>query len=183
MKHEAWNIRGKTSDSRIGFFPSVSGFRFHVAGFSLLEVVIGTAITLFSIIGIAAAYNMYLATSVRATVLIQETYLLEEGVEAVRLMRDFGWTANISALTPGTPYYFEWNGTRFVASVTNTLIDGVFERRFVLDNVYRDANDSIAPSGTLDPNTKRVTVSVAREGPNGTVTKSLSTYLTNLFED
>src|SRR3989344_5170826 len=55
--------------------------------------------------------------------------------------------------------------------------------RSALDDVYRHGGEDITESGTLDPDTKKVTVSVSWRAQSGTSTRSLSIYMTNMFNN
>lgn len=151
-------------------------------GISLIEVVVGTAVILLVLTGLIAAYGLYIRAGFSSLNTIQSAYLLEGGVEAVTTLRDQGWSANIANLTIGTNYYLVWNGTRWTAVTTPTLIDAVYDQHFTLGNVYRDANDNIAASGALDSGARLLSVFVSWRGVAGTTTKSVATYLMNLFQ-
>lgn len=153
-------------------------------GFSLVEVVIGVSLILLSLAGLVSAYSFYLKAGLRNTDTLKAAFLLQEGVEAVTLLRDDGWS-NLSSLTSGASHYLSWNGTKWVATTTAAQIDASFTRVFTLDGVYRrdsgkDIVASTSPDAkTLDPNARELTVRVT--GPGG-LTAQVSTYLTNLFE-
>lgn len=152
-------------------------------GIGLIEAVAGISIIsvfIFSLMLASQLSQKIVGESVRNT---QSSFLLEEGVDAVKILRDTGWNSGIGSLTVGTNYFFSYNGTTWVSTANNVYVDGIFERKFKLDNVYRDANDDIAGSGTLDSGTKKATVSVSWRGRTGTTTKSASFYLTNLFSN
>jgi len=118
----------------------------------------------------------------QSTKSIQVAFLLEEGMETVKIIRDSSWN-NINNLTTGNTYFLEFLNHDWIATSTNTYIDGKFERSFVIENVYRDINDDIIVSGgTLDINTKKTTVSVSWHNGKSTSTKSISAYLTNFHE-
>ena len=114
---------------------------------------------------------------------IQATYLLEEGIETASILRDYGWTSNISGLNGSTKYYFNWDGTRWTTSATASKIDSFYTRYATFENVSRDSNDNIASSGTLDTGTKKVTVVVSWQNGATTTSRTLSTYMTNLFSN
>lgn len=153
-------------------------------GFSILEMVIAAAILSMSLLGISSFYQNALRVSRTTTAFVQTNYLLEESVEAVKLMRDKSWNSNIAKLTPGVPYHLVYSSGLWATTTTTTLIDGIFDRMFILENVNRDGNDDITISGgTLDVGTKKLTVSVAWGGSMGTTTKSLSTYIANIFSN
>jgi type II secretory pathway pseudopilin PulG len=152
-------------------------------GFSLVEVVIGAALILFAVVGLFGAYSFYLRVGLKQSDAISATFLAEEGAEAALLMRDQGWN-NISSLTPGLQYFLAWDGSRWVATTTETTIDGIYMRTIYAGEVYRRNSDkdivaSTSPGEkTLDPGTRQITVLVNYEGGE----KKIITYLANLFE-
>jgi len=113
---------------------------------------------------------------------VQASLLLEEGLETARFLRDASW-ANVSVPATGTTYYLTWSGTNWATSTTaNVYVDGRFERTLRLDDVYRDGSDDIVPSGgTLDVGTRKATVTVSWWDRTATSTRTISTYLTNIF--
>ncbi len=158
-------------------------FKNKSTGFTLVEVLVASAIisvTTFSLIS-AGAKGVELST--RALRQTQASYLLEEGAEAVKSIRDANWT-NISGLTVGTTYYLSYNTSTNVWSLSTTAstIDSIFTRTVVLSAVARDANDDIATSGTTDIRTKKAVVTVTWPVSNGTtVSKTLSLYIADIF--
>lgn len=153
----------------------------HSKGFGLIEIVIGSTILTVSLIAISTYFQKSLQLSQDSRKTVQASFLLEEGVEVAKFFRDTSWQ-NISGLTAGTSYYLQFDGTKWATTSSNVFVDGVFERKLIIDNVARDANDDIVSSGgTDDPDTKKATVSVSWLGRNGTTTKSISTYVTNIF--
>lgn len=102
---------------------------------------------------------------------------VQEGVEAVRYLRD----SNFLTLANGD-FGLEYDGVAgwsFVQAPEN--VDDFFDRTITIEDVYRDENGDIAiAGGTLDPETKKVTVEVSwlRNGilPQS---ESLVTYLSN----
>lgn len=151
-------------------------------GFGLIEILVGSAILVTALWGISAYYQSSLQVSRTTAQIVQASYLLEEGIEVARFFRDTGWS-NIGAPADGTVYYLAWSGTSFATSTTVTsLVDGVFEQKLTFNDVYRDLNDDITASGgTLDPNTKKVTVAVSWWDRTATTTRSVATYFTNIF--
>ncbi len=150
-------------------------------GFGLIEIVIGAAILATSLLGISSYYQQALQVSQRTGNFVRAGFLMEEGIEVAKFFRDTSWT-NISGFTPGATYFLLWNGSTWATTTTNTFIDGMFERKLVIDNIYRDSNDDIVSSGgTLDIGTKKATVSVSWSERGATTTKNVSTYLTNFF--
>ena len=155
--------------------------KFYSNGFGLIEIIIGSAILTISLIAMSTYFQKSLQLNQDSGKLVKASFLLEEGIEAVKFFRDTSWL-NISGLTAGTPYYLEFDGTKWATTTSNIFVDGIFERKLTIDNVSRDTNDDIVSSGgTLDTGTKKATVSVAWSDRTGTTTKSISTYLTNIF--
>ena len=150
-------------------------------GFGIIEIVIATSIISIAFLAMMSTSNVSLKFSGKSALRLKADFLLEEGVEVVKIIRDNGWQANIASLTMGTNYFLEFNGTTWLASANNFLIDDVFERKFIVDNVYRDINDDIFSSGVLDPNTKKITAYVSWPEDGSTVTKSISFYISDIF--
>lgn len=151
-------------------------------GFGLIEIMVGSAILVMALWGISAYYQSSLQVSRTTAQIVQASYLLEEGIEVARFFRDAGWE-NVGAPADGTEYYLSFNGTSFATSTTVTsLVDGVFEQKLTFNDVYRNLSDDVVTSGgTLDPNTKKVTVTISWWDRTATTTRSLSTYFTNIF--
>ncbi len=148
----------------------------------LIESVVGIGIALITLVGTMSAFSYLYRASVNNILTVQAAFLEEEGLEAARIMRDNAWS-NISSQTSGASVYLQFNGTTWATSTNNTFIDGTFERKVVFTNVYRDANQNIAPTGTLDANIKKVTVSISWRDHGATTTRSLVTYLANVFNE
>lgn len=150
-------------------------------GFGLIEIIIGSAILTVSLVATSTYFQKTLQLNQDSGKTVQSSFLLEEGIEAVKFFRDTNWT-NISGLAAGTSYFLQFDGTKWATTSSNIFVDSVFERKFILNNVSRNANDDIVSSGgTNDPDTKKVTVLVSWLGRNGTTTKTISTYITNIF--
>jgi type II secretory pathway pseudopilin PulG len=154
-------------------------------GSGLVEILV--AIFIFSIIlgSLIEASNMYLSGAGESIKTAQGAYIAEEGIEAVKILRDTSWT-NVSSLTDNTNYYLYFdtssstNNTWIATSTVNSV--DAFARTFKTNAVYRDSNGRIVTSGgTLDTNTEKITVSVSWNSKNGTTTKTLSTYITNII--
>jgi hypothetical protein len=145
-----------------------------------------------TVISVAFAVFLDIGTlSVKTSTTMQKSsqanFLLKETMEAVRSYRDATtWTQAVSPIGLGAanlgsanPYYLALNtqanpNTWVLTSGTETT--GIYQRSIVFDSVYRDAGSNIVTSGgTLDANTKKVTVTVT--WPEKTMT--LVTYLTN----
>lgn len=154
-------------------------------GFSLVEVLIAVSIMSLTVFSLISASTKGLQLSQQSLAQIQTSYLLEEGAEAVKSIRDTAWT-NIGSLTTDTAYYLAFNtgtNTWSLSTTPTSLIDSVFTRTVVFSSVTRDINDDIVSSNDSydDPGTRGVTVTVSRILPSGTVSKTLSFYMSNIF--
>jgi len=152
-------------------------------GFSLVEMVIMISVATFSILIIWKIYASFIRISVSNPSLFQASFLAEEGIEAVKFMRDDNWTANITSLALSTPYTLVFDGVIWEATTTLALIDGQFDRRVSFEEVNRDGVGDIAVSGTPDLNTRKVTVTVSWQKNNSTTTREITTYVSNIFDN
>lgn len=161
-------------------------------GIGVVEIIVGTGILTLSLIGVIIAFNLHFQAGIENTKKIQAAYLLEEGMEVAQFFRNSNWTTNITTLTSDTPYSLFFNGVFWEATTSLALIDGVFERTIVLQDVYRrDADSDIVAStspdaNTRDPDARHVTVFVSWQIKNAsttaTTTASLETYIINFLK-
>ena len=151
-------------------------------GFGLVEIIIGAAILATTLLAVSFFFQRAVVISRSTGELVQASFLAEEGIEVLRFLRDEKWENLSSGITPGTNYYLSFSGSSWATTTPNVFVDGVFERKFSIENVNRDGNDDITTSGgTLDPNIKLITVSVSWFDRGATTTHTVSTYLTNIF--
>lgn len=139
------------------------------------------AIFIFTLFSVTVVY-LSLDTADRATqVEVKNEALLyaEEGMEAVRNIRDRDYLDLVSG-----SYGLSFSSDTWSLVAAPETIDAYYQRTVLIEDVYRDGSNNIAAEGTLDPETKRVTVTVTWNWkgvlPKDTV---LSTYLTNWTGD
>lgn len=151
----------------------------------MVELLIASAIIASSFVAILGIYATLSALSLRSLPKMQAAMIAEEGVEALRSMRDAGYTANIAGLSTSGTYYLVYSQatSRYSATTSTTVLDSKFYRTIQIANVYRDASYNIASSGTLDADTKRATVTVSWQDKNATSTYVLQSYLFNIFDN
>ncbi|OGD69651.1 hypothetical protein A3I18_01775 [Candidatus Campbellbacteria bacterium RIFCSPLOWO2_02_FULL_35_11] len=150
-------------------------------GTSLIEIIIGLAIISTSFFSVISAYHFFIKVAVRNASETKVSYLLEEGVEVTRFLRDSDWTS-FSTLATSTDYHLVFDGGTWKATTTNIYIDNRFERKFVLGDVYRNIDGDISDVGTLDAGARKIDVFVSFPSGNSTTTRSVNLYLTNLFQ-
>jgi len=153
-------------------------------GLTLVEILVATSIILVFLLALSGVNNLYFKTVLLNTSSVRATFLAEEGLEAMRFLRDSSWINNISPLTINTGYNLVLEANTWKATTTSILIDNLFERVVNIREVYRDSSDDIVSSGgTLDPNTRFITVTVSWRTGEATTTKLISTYLSNIIDE
>ena len=116
----------------------------------------------------------------------EATTIAEEGIEAVRSMRDDSWQIRIieelDTLTPET-YYLDIVSDKWILTTApQPLINNLYTRTVVVEDVGRDGNDDIVTSGgTDDPNTKKVTATVTWTEAGRNKESTITTYITNFL--
>lgn len=152
-------------------------------GISIVEVIIASAIISLFMIGVSDTYSNFLKLSIENTYKTQAVFLLDEGSEAMKVMRSYAWS-DISSSTANTYYYLIWSNNRWYATTTVNIVDDMFIRKYTVEDVYRDPNtlNVVYNGGTLDNNSKIINMEVEWNYKNSTTTKKTSFYLFNIYE-
>ena len=141
--------------------------KFHASfGFSVVEIVVAVSIFLVAIAAFIVSFDTLRSLDSHTEERTQAALLLEEGSEAVLLLRDLNWEENIAAATIGTTYYLHWDGSNYLLSEDEVVISSKYLRTVVFSRVYRDGSGYLATSGSEDENTRRVQISIILEGNN-----------------
>jgi Tfp pilus assembly protein PilV len=149
-------------------------------GFMMVEILIAVSVIAVSVLAVMGVAHNSIRVARQSSHATQAGFLLEEGAESVRILRDNAWT-NISALTPSTNYYPTFSGGTWTLSTTPNTV-GIFTRTVNISTVKRDnTTNDISSSGTDDPDTMLVVVTVSWLEGGTTVTKTLSFYVMNIF--
>ena len=156
-------------------------------GFGLIEIVIAAAIigatifSLYSVFVLATKLESQSANKVRAN------FLAEEGLEALRHLRDRSWSASLAPLSAGNDYYISFivaSSTWRVSQTNPGLVDSLLTRKITVENINRDGSFNIVSSGgVLDPDTKKINVEISWPERGATSTIKVSTYLANMFNN
>ncbi len=164
-------------------FSFIKNKRLRTRGLTLVEVLVSTSIILVFFLALVTVYNTYLKLARANIDSVKAVFLAEEGIEAMKILRDSSWTNKIIPLVTGTNYYLVFNNGMWTTNTTNTYIDSTFERKINIHPVSRNSStDEIVTSGGVnDPNTKLLTVTVSWNNRGATTSKAISTYITNLF--
>jgi prepilin-type N-terminal cleavage/methylation domain-containing protein len=167
----------------INFLKNLNKFPNKKSGFSLVEVMVACLIISLTTIALMSATANGIKLSDTALRQVQASSLMEEGVEAVKSIRDTSW-ATISTLSLDTTYYLSFDintNTWSLGTDPTAVIDEMFTRTVIISAVSRDENDDIASSGTVDEGTKKVDVSVSWLYAGETNSKNISFYLADIF--
>lgn len=152
-------------------------------GLSIIELVIVVSIISVFIISVALSYSLLLRLAFSNLANVKGTFLAEETIEVVKFLKVEDWAANIASLDSGEDHFLSFNGEKWLVVSENHFIDNLYERKFVLSDVYRDASGAIVEplAGELDEGTKKVTAYISwRKDSSATTTKILSTYITDI---
>lgn len=152
----------------------------------MLEAVIVVSIITVAFAALLSTAAYFLRGGLRAADSVQTAFLLEEGVEAVRFLRDNGYATYITPLVATTTtLYLERTSTGWRASSSPSLVLNEYRRTIALARVYRrNSDDDIVPASsgdpkTIDTHTTRLTVTVG----NTEGSTSLSTYVADIYEN
>src|SRR3989338_1868128 len=129
---------------------------FHT-GLTLVEVLVAAAIILVFLVALFQVHSLYLRRAFLNTGSIKGALLVEEGLEAVRFLRDSSWNTNIAPLALETDYNLVFQSNTWATTTTAFFIDDTFERKIIFSAVNRDTNgDIVSTGGILDPGTRLV---------------------------
>lgn len=149
-------------------------------GFMIVEVLVAVSIIVVSILAAMAVAQKSVHVSRQAFHATQAGFLLEEGSEAVRIVRDRAWN-DISSLIAGADYYPTFSGNTWTLSATPNTV-GIFTRAVSVADVNRnDATKDISSAGVNDARTKLVTITVSWSEGGASVAKTLKFYLMDIF--
>ena len=158
-------------------------------GFGLLEILIASAIITMTIVALSAVGHVSFLVVEESARKAQAEFLAEEGVEAVKILRDKGWASTIAPLESSTSYFlvFSTSTSEWILHGSNPgPIDGIFSREVIFEDVYRGTySDDIVPAGSslakyLDGETREV---ISRVSGLRIDEVEIRTYITNLFNN
>ena len=161
--------------------------------FTIIEVLVACSIITISMFALMQTAQRGLHLSYQSLKKSQASFLIEEGVEAVKSIRDNDWNS-ISSITLDAPYYLFFNTSTKLWELNNTSttslsgyiptypVDDVFDRTITISSVGRDVSDDILTTGGIvDPRTKKVTVMVSWTVGGVPSSKELSFYIADIF--
>ena len=152
-------------------------------GISIVEVVIASAIISLAMISITNVYGNFLTLSLANTEKVQAVFLLDEGVEAIKIMRNYSW-ASVASSTESTNYYLTWENSRWISTTTPNTIDGKFIRTFTVADVYRDpiTLNIVNSGGVLNNDSKIINLDISWNHKGSISSKQIRFFIFNLYE-
>ena len=156
-------------------------------GFMMVEIVIAiSVISVFSLIALNVAQKSIVVSN-RSVHTTQAAYLLEEGVESVRIFRDNNtWTNFLNLFNSSYTYCLPEEVASWTSSLSTTLPCskiGIFTRTINVEDVNRDTSsgDIVSSGGSFDNGTKLFTITVSWQEGGNTLNKVLKFYINDLF--
>lgn len=152
-------------------------------GISVVEILVVIFILGAAFFGIINAALLTFKSNQNDELFIKAKFLAEEGMEALRSVRDNNYwfsSDGLGSKSSGIDYYLNNSSARWLLVSSPIEQIGEFTRKIRFEDVYRDSNDNIVASGgSLDANSKKVIVYVSwnKEGKDYEV--RLEAYLTN----
>jgi hypothetical protein len=150
------------------------------SGMILAEVLVGASILVVFISSLVLAQQTFLNQSSKSIERVQSALLAEEGIEAIKHLRDKSWSLYFGPESNGT-HNLIWDND-WSTSSTPEIIDDKFYRNFTIENGLRNNFNIVESGGTSDPNTKKITVNISWLYKDATTTRTMSTYITNIHE-
>src|SRR4030042_6127655 len=151
--------------------------------FTIVEVLILIAVLTFAVSSFLGLEILYVKSNQVAKNQEKAVFLSKEILEAVQNLKNSGWNDYIAVLSSETNYYLTQSGDSWALTAVNPgVIDNMFTRYVVFSDVYRDAADNIAESGTLDSLTKKVKATVQWAERGQTKKIEIETYITKWRE-
>ncbi len=148
-----------------------------------MEIVIVVGIIAGSLAAILGVATMFLVTSQIVQQTSKASALGEEAMEIVRNYRDgTNWSSSgLGQVTLGSPYHPEQSGGSPPAwiLVAGSETINEFTRQIQFEEVFRDGNDNIAQSGSIDPDTIQAIVQVSWEERGRSHEVELVAYFAN----
>ena len=150
-------------------------------GFSVVEIIIAAAIFTLTVGAFVLASEVLRELAANNVERTEAALLLEEGAEAMLILRDFSWEANVAILETDSLYYLYWDGSSYQMSEEEVVINQSYLRRVTLYEAHRNASGTYVESGTVDPDTRRVLIEIIKVDDN-TELASAEMLLHNAYE-
>lgn len=131
-------------------------------GSALIEVLVAMGIAAALMPAIVTAFFAASGNTAQDQVRIMALGRLREAQEVMRLLKESSWS---TIATNGTFHPVLQNNTWSLSPGAETSLDSLFTRTITISDAYRDINNTLSLSGTLDPSVKHVHISVTWDSP------------------
>lgn len=154
--------------------------KFSQKGISIVEIII--AISILSAVVAFIGYSITLYIDARDRMLSDTVslYLIEEGYELARSIRDEDWN-DLDTLTLDTEYGFDVDASSIGVDLNPEIINGAYRRTFELRALYRDSDGDVVASTTtgsaVDTEGREILITVGSEKS----TSTMKAIITNVF--
>lgn len=152
-------------------------------GFGLIEILITSAIVSLVLVAFGQVAQASLKLLAKEREVLEASFLAEEAFEGVRALRDQSWSANIAGRATDTNHYLTATSTWDLSTAASSYINGKYLRTIVFSPVLRDGSDRISNSGTSDPGTRKITVTVSWWSRNATSSVTAAAYLADIHQN
>lgn len=154
-----------------------------IKGMTLVELLIVLAVITIGLAYIIGAFAFYLSILSTEKNVTYANSLVQQSLEGVRNIRhNTEWdTDGLATFSTGISYHLEQAGSppHWILVSGSQAANG-FKQEIVFDNVYRDLNDNVVASGgVIDPDSKKVSVSVSWNQKSKVRQIEVETILTN----
>ncbi len=150
-------------------------------GFGLVEALVGAAIISVSLLSLVSVSERLVRISSNTSMSTKAAYLLEEGVDAMRFIRDVNWDT-FSSIATNTPHHLTFSNSQWQTTSTSMLVDGIFLRTVTIYPIFRDPVGRIAATGgTVDQDSRRVRVKVEWNARGATTSIEAHSFLGKIF--
>jgi len=155
-----------------------------IKGFSVVEIIVASAIIATSVVGIVGAIQVYLKIVYQNARETQAVLLLDETAEALQYLRDESFDTNIANTLTNTSYTVFWNGTGYELATSTITLPYDMTRTVQFADVRRDGSDQIVTSGgSIDVETKKATITISWPYQEETKTLSSELLIHNTYEN
>ncbi len=132
----------------------------HPKGQLLLELLIAMAIAAIILPALLMGFLVSREGRAQQQVRLTATTMSREAYDAVRIAREQGW----SYVSSNGIYHPVLVGNTWQLATGSAIVNG-YTQTITISDVYRDASGSLVTNGTVDPLTKKVTVSISWTDP------------------
>lgn len=146
--------------ARLFRFNKCMGKKYRTRGQALVEFLVASALAALILPSLLTGFVSSRLGKAQTNQRLEATTLEKESQDAIRNIRDTSW----SAISANGTFHAVSSSSTWSLSPGSETVNG-YTKSIVIQDTYRDVNGAIASSGTLDPSTKKVTITVSWNTP------------------